>query len=365
MTIRRLASLCAVAWVACASVATAQDAKAPDTRPDPSAVIAAVQKLPPEGIDELKAVDIGGVKQWISVRGADRNNPILLYIHGGPGSPIMPESWTFQRPWEDYFTVVQWDQRGAGKSFAAAGMKPDPAISIDRMQADAEELIQYLRKTYGKDRIFLVGHSWGSILGVRVAQHRPEWLYAYIGIGQVVNGRLNEEVGYRETLAEAERVGNADAVKALKALAPYPDPGGGLSIEKVVTERKWDVALGGMAYGRSDVAYEDGARALSPQYDDADRAAYEPGEGVSTMALLPELARVDFRGVTKFACPIFIFAGAHDRTTPESLTAAWFDTLSAPKKRLFKIDHAAHMVVTEAPGEVLVDLATEVRPLAH
>ncbi|HWE47041.1 MAG TPA: alpha/beta hydrolase [Caulobacteraceae bacterium] len=361
MTIARMLAALAFAASIAAGPAVAQDAKAPD----PRAVIAAVQALPPEGIDELKAIDIGGVKQWISVRGANRKNPILLYIHGGPGSPMMPESWTFQRPWEDYFTVVEWDQRGAGKTFAAAGGKPDASITIDRMQADAEEVIQYLRKTYGQDRIFLVGHSWGSVLGVRVAQHHPEWLYAYIGIGQLIDGRLNEEVGYRETLAEAGRVGNADAVKELKAIAPYPDPDEGKMLQKVVAERKWDVALGGMAYAHSDESFEDGVRAMSPQYNDGDLRAYEKGEMVSVMTLLPELVGVDFRHTTRFECPVFIFAGAHDRTTPESLVETWFATVQAPKKRLFKLDQSAHMVVNEQPGEVLVDLATEVRPLAH
>jgi pimeloyl-ACP methyl ester carboxylesterase len=356
-----LAALAAFGAIACAASAKAEDAKPVDAR----ATIAQVQALPPEGIDELKVIDIGGVKQWISVRGADRKNPILLYIHGGPGSTMMPESWTFQRPWEDYFTVVEWDQRDAGKSFVAAGRKPDPAMSVDRMQADAEEVIQYLRKTYGKDRIFLVGHSWGSILGLKVAQHHPEWLYAYIGIGQFISGQRNEEVGYQETLAEAERVGNAEAVKELKALAPYPGDGAGISLEKVLTERKWDVALGGMAYAHSDEKFLEGVLAMSPQYDAADVEAYEQGEMASAMALLPELRNVEFRGVTKFDCPVFIFAGAHDRTTPESLVETWFAKVQAPKKRLFKIEHAAHMVVGESPGEVLVDLATEVRPLAR
>ena len=117
---------------------------------------------------------------------------------------MMPESWTFQRPWEDFFTVVQWDQRGAGKTFSTANRQPDASMSIDRMQADAEQLIEWLRATYGKKKIFVMGHSWGSVLGLKVAQHHPEWLYAYIGVGQVVNSLRNETVGYQQTLAQAK-----------------------------------------------------------------------------------------------------------------------------------------------------------------
>jgi hypothetical protein len=107
--------------------------------------MAANQKVAPGGIDEFKTVEIGGIQQWISVRGNDPHNPILLYLHGGPGAPMMPESWTYQRPWEDFFTVVQWDQRGSGKAFASAHRKITQPFSVDRIVADAEELIQYLR----------------------------------------------------------------------------------------------------------------------------------------------------------------------------------------------------------------------------
>jgi dipeptidyl aminopeptidase/acylaminoacyl peptidase len=140
--------------------------------------VADSQRVTPGGISELKAIEINGIKQWISIRGNDPRNPILLFLHGGPGSPMMAESWTFQKPWEDFFTVVQWDQRGAGKTFGEAGRKVDPSMTVDQMQADAEAVVDWLRRTYQKPKIFLLGHSWGSILGVKVAQHHPEWLYA-------------------------------------------------------------------------------------------------------------------------------------------------------------------------------------------
>lgn len=340
-----------------------QTAKKHYTREDARRTIAASQAIAPGGISELKMVEIGGIQQWISVRGNNPANPILLFLHGGPGSPMMPESWTFQRPWEDFFTVVQWDQRGAGKTFSAMKRQPDNSMTIEQMQSDAEQLIELLLRTYGKKKLFLMGHSWGSILGVRVAQHRPDLLYAYIGVGQVVNGEQNEVAGYQETLAQAEKVGNREAIRELKALAPYPNPNGFTPMSKVLTERKWDVTLGGMVYGQSK---SDTSQiwALSPDYTDYDDESAQLGEIASVKILLPQMEAVNFDHVTVFRCPVFIFAGAEDRTTPESLAEKYYESIQAPQKRFFLIQRAAHYVVTEVPGEVLMDLVKYVQPLA-
>jgi proline iminopeptidase len=329
------------------------------------AIIAESQAIAPGGVDELKTVDIGGIKQWISVRGNNPANPILLFIHGGPGSPMMPESWIFQRPWEDFFTVVQWDQRGAGKTFSASGRQPDKSMTLEQMQADAEQLIDLLRQTYGKKKIFLVAHSFGSVLGVRVAQHRPDALYAYIGIGQVVNAVQNETVGYKLTLAQAEAVGNQTAIDEMKAIAPYPGPGGSaLSLSKLSTERKWDVALGGMRYGRT-IDPINAFQSLSPNYSDDDVQSAVMGNGSSAAIIFPQLIAVNFDNISFFRCPVFFFAGMADRTTPSSLVETFYNHLQAPKKKLYKIARASHDVVFDAPGEVLVDLVRDIRPLSH
>jgi proline iminopeptidase len=341
------------------------EAQSPSEAPvaDARSLIALAQAVSPGGISELKEVDIGGIKQWISVRGNDRTNPILLFIHGGPGAPMMPESWTFQRPWEDFFTVVQWDQRGSGKTFSTANRQPDASMSIDRMQADAEQLIELLKTTYGKKKIFVMGHSWGSVLGLRVAQHHPEWLYAYIGVGQVVNSLRNEAVGYQETLAQAEAIGNEQAIRELKAIAPYPEADLAKLIPKVYVERKWNAVLGGMWYGKADDIGGQ-LRTLSPDYTDYDVESARLGELSSPQQLAPELVAVDFDNTTDFKCPVVFFAGMHDRTTPESVVEEYYARIQAPNKQLFKIKRASHYVVTESPGEVLMDLVLHVLPLA-
>lgn len=336
----------------------------PNHSPDPRAVIAAAEALPPHGVNVLRTVRLGGIPQWVSIRGADPSNPILLFLHGGPGSPTMPESWTFERPWEDFFTVVQWDQRDAGKTFSAAHRIPDKSMTLAEMQSDTEQLISWLRQRYGKKKIYLLGFSFGSILGLRVALHHPDWLYSYIGVGQVVNAYRNELVGYQETLAQAEAAHNEAAIKALQALAPYPNPHGPTSIAKIMVERRWDAAFGGMLYGQTQ---DDAERVwtLSPDYSAYDVKSAELGELSSVEILVPQLTNVDFDHDVTYKCPIFFFAGAHDRTTPEPIAAAYFKTIHAPVKKFFLIQNAAHYVVNEAPGEVLMDLVQYVRPLSQ
>lgn len=327
------------------------------------AVLAQNQALPPGAINDHEAVKIGGIQQWISVRGADPSNPLLLYLHGGPGSPMLAESWTFQRPWEDFFTVVQWDQRGSGKTFAANGRKLEGPLTIEQMQADAEELIEYLLRRYHQRRIFLLGHSWGSVLGMRIAVHRPELLHAYIGVGQVVNMRRNEAVGYELTLKEAQRDGNAKAIEQLKAIAPYPGKEGPPAFEKTAVERQWDRYYRGMIYALRDDD-EDGRRRMSSLYSEQDIAAAEQGEQATVMALWPQLTSVDFDQVHRLGCPFFLFAGAQDRTTPTVIAKAFYDQVESPGKRYFEIPNAAHYVLSEAPGVVLMDLVQYVRPVA-
>jgi len=319
----------------------------------------------PNGVQELKPVEINGIRQWISVRGNDRRNPILLYIHGGPGSVEMVESWGYQRPWEDFFTVVQWDQRGAGKTFASNTREAmAPGMTIDGMVADAEAMIRYLRTTYGKQKVFVLGHSWGSIIGEEIARRHPEWLHAYLGAGQIADSPRSEADGYRWALEQARRHENAVAVRELEALAPYPGPRGTLTIERIGAQRKWTMYFGGLAWGRTECKPFDDARKLSPDYSNEELAAIDQGSLFSLEHLLAPMAAADFSKHTRFACPVFIFNGRHDYTTSNEVAARWFATLRAPLKRMFWFDDSAHLMMQEQPGLFLMHLVNDVRPLA-
>ena len=172
----------------------------------------------PKGIEELTPIKIGGVEQWIHIRGRDRNNPILLWLHGGPGgAAIGAIGDAVLRPWEDYFTLVMWDQRQTGKSYYQQNDETDP-LTVQQFIDDTEELVRYLRNYLQKDKIFLLGASWGTVLGMHMVRHRPEWLYAYIGIGQVVNSVNAERMLYDRLISHAKEQNKDELVSKVRSL---------------------------------------------------------------------------------------------------------------------------------------------------
>jgi pimeloyl-ACP methyl ester carboxylesterase len=346
--------------------ADSRPAPKPFSRDDARAIVAHSRRIvSPQGIEEVRQVDIGGITQWISVRGNDRRNPILLYVHGGPGAAEMVESYGYQRPWEDFFTVVQWDQRGAGKTYASNTPEAmAPGMTIDGMVSDAEAVIRYLMAAYGKKKIFVLGHSWGSVVGLEIARRHPEWLHAYLGAGQIANQRESEAIGYQWALAQAKAEGNQNAIRDLEALAPYPGPPGQLTIQRIGAQRQWLMHYGGLAWGRRDFTPFDDARKLSPDYSDAELAAIDKGSLYSLTYLLPPLESLDFAKQTRFECPMFLFNGRHDYSTSHEVAARWFATVSAPMKKLFWFEDSAHMMMQEQPGRFLMHLVNDVRPLA-
>lgn len=334
--------------------------------PNPHAILAEVGKVvSSNGIDEAKAVEIGGIRQWITVRGRDRRNPILLVLHGGPAAPDLPNRYLFEAPWTDYFTVVEWDQRGAGKTFAPNDpAKVAPTLHKERMIEDAEELVGWLRTTYGKKKIFALGHSWGTVLGLSLAERRPDWLYAYIGVGQIIDMREGEAIGYDWVLNAARKAGDAQAIKELTAIAPYPEPNGAVPIDKIDVERKWSVRYGGLTHGRRRYDYWENAEKISPDYSKGDFKAIDAGSGFSFPKLLPEMAATDFTQLRRLRCPLVIFAGRYDYTTPSAPVLRWYRRLAAPSKRFVWFENSAHMMYAEEPGRVLVHLVADALPFA-
>jgi len=371
----RIAAL-AAAWLLAAGAlapaahaqasASAAAASSTDWRTPVQKILRDVRRIPaPPGIEETRAVRIGGIDQWISVRGRDRRNPILLFIHGGPASTEMPVSWLYQSGWEDYFTVVQWDQRGAGKTFVANDAATvEPTIAADRMVADGEELVAWLREHYAKRKVFVLGHSWGSLIGLEIARRHPDWLHAYIGMGQMIQGRDNERLGYEWALQAARADHNDKAVRELLALAPYPRADGTVTVPQIITQREWVIHYGGLTWGRPDFAYAQDAAKFSPDYTRQELSP-ENGIGESLPRLLPAMMAWDVRSVTHLDCPVFIFAGRHDYETPSQLAVDWLAALHAPRKGLVMFENSAHMMQLEEPGKVLVHLVTDVRPIAE
>jgi proline iminopeptidase len=347
--------------------ARANEPAEPASRAEATAIIANARKIvTPNGVERLEKVRIGGIDQWVSIRGTDRSNPVLLYIHGGPGYVSIPMSWWFSRGWEEYFTIVQWDQRGAGKTHLLTDpVMTAPMLTHKRMIADAEEMAAWIRREFGKDKIFVLGHSWGSFLGLQLAQRHPEWVHAYIGVAQLIDGPENERRGWRFAVDAARRAGNAEAVRELEAISPYGAPGRTIAIEDIYVERKWMGYYGGvMAYRRDNVADSDLAR-LSPDYSDAEIGRVWEGNEFATPYLLPGLLTLDLARMRKFTVPLILFEGRQDRTVNSDVAAAWFDTVEAPEKHIVWFEHSAHMPMTEEPGKFFLSMMRFARPIAE
>jgi pimeloyl-ACP methyl ester carboxylesterase len=319
----------------------------------------------PPGIDSMEAIELGGIKQWIHIRGRDRRNPILLYLHGGPATPMMPFAYTFQTQLEGAFTVVEWDQRGAGKTyFANDPEKIAATITYDRIEADALELVNYLRQRFAQPKIFVIGHSWGTMLGLPLVHAHPELFYAYVGTGQVVNVRENERVGYAHVLAEAQRRHDEQGIRELNAIAPYPDPVTGTYNDKENVVRKWEFQYGFALYGKTSLYREMLKLAsVSPDYSLHDFYFFiaEP----SYPALQQWVDRFDAPALgPDFQVPIVFIFGRTDWQVPGILAEEYLKTLSAPSKAFYWVEHASHSAMVEQPVEFAKLMIEHVRPFA-
>ncbi len=347
--------------------AQADEPAKPASRAEATAIIAAARKImTPNGVERLEKVRIGGIDQWVSIRGTDRRNPVVLYIHGGPGYVSIPMSWWFSRGWEEYFTIVQWDQRAAGKTHLLTDAATiAPTLTREKMIADTEEMAAWARKEFGKDKIFVLGHSWGSFLGLQLAKRHPEWLYAYIGVAQLIDGPENERRGWRFAMDAARHAGNADAIRELEAIAPYANPGQIVPIKDLYIQRKWVGLYGGVMAYRRDNSADSALARLSPDYNDQEIRRIWEGNEFATPYLLPELVALDLTTIHKLGVPLILFEGRHDRNVNSEVAAAWFDTVDAPEKHLVWFEHSAHIPMTEEPGKFFLSLIRFVRPIAE
>ena len=318
----------------------------------------------PEGIEVLEQIDVGGTKQWISIRGLNTANPVLLMIHGGPGSPVMAMSWAFQKPWEDFFTVVQWDQRGMGKNFVATDtVAIGPTMSVERLTQDAEEVVAYLRKRLDKSKIVVLGFSFGTTLGTRLAAARPEWLHAYVGVGQSAPG--GERYLYERVVAVATARNDTTALRELRAIAPYPPPNG-FDLQKALLARKYARMYDGGWYGKRDFGLYFSLPDLGPEYTQADADAYLPALKWAEQRVMMGGRQAGGRPTGRegsYSVPVILMMGRYDLHTPYEAARVWFDHISAPNKKFITFERSAHYPMFEEPGRFLATLLSEVLPL--
>ena len=311
------------------------------------------------GYDTLREIDVNGTRQWVQVRGTDRDNPTLLFLHGGPGAPMMAMGPAYQNAWEQHFNVVQWDQRASGKTFFSQSVPPP---TYAEMLADAEAVTAWARRFTGQERIYLLGHSWGTMLGSDLVRARPDWFSAYIATGMVVDIASNERTGYTHTLHLAERMQHTEAVGELEALAPYPGADGSLPIEHMETLRYWQTAYGvGLSHRFGPRTYRELAALLlrSPDYSLRDASFFFRDLTELWAPLYQAIERYDVRaGGRSFPVPVIFLLGRHDWQTPSVLAEDFFwQELEAPHKRLVFLEHSAHTPFLDEPEVFARELA--------
>jgi len=312
----------------------------------------------PNGIDEAKYIEVGGIQQWITIRGEDRNNPVLLFLHGGPGDATNPWGYAGFRLWLKHFTVVQWDQRGAGRTFGKNRDAPREAITIARMTQDGVELADVLRKQLGKDKIVLVGHSWGSILGVHMVKARPELFSVFVGTGQVGDQATSYTVAHQELLKKAAALGDERALRELREVGPPPYADGrGYGVQ-----RRWSNFFEG---ADAFIASMMGFALVAPGYTLRDLNDWFDGQIVSSQRLVPQTSTLEAGTLTgDFAVPVLVIQGAEDFTTPTRLARSFVDSIRAPAKWFVTID-GGHFAVFMKTSAFLDQLVARVLPLTR
>jgi pimeloyl-ACP methyl ester carboxylesterase len=306
----------------------------------------------PGSVASLERMQLSGVPQSVLIRGRSTRNPVLLFLHGGPGMPAMYLAHAWQRPLEADFVVVQWDRRGAGKSYF--GDIPARYLTVRRLLDDTYELANILRGRFAQDRIFLVGHSWGSYLGMLAVRERPDLFRAYVGVGQMTgSGRGDTAAAHVQEAfirREAERRGVPEAERDL-------DARGRAAVEK------WLFRFGGEVHAATSWWPLLRLGLEAPEYTLGDVLRIPKGLALYGRAMTYDVpADTPRTDITSLRVPVYFIAGRWDETTPSELAERYFAELRAPKKALFWFERSAHFPFLEEPARfagVLRKIAAE------
>ena len=295
-------------------------------------------------IEEASFITIGGIEQWVTIRGDDSRNPVLMLLHGGPGDVQSPLVSTYA-PYEKDFVLVQWDQRGAGRTFAKNGAA---GVTLEKLIADGIDLTEQLQKRFPRSPLILFGHSWGSIIATGMAQQRPELFASYVGTGQVTSWAGMVQFQFDFLKRRYKENGDTAALAALDAIST-PDPKNVdqyFSFSRPIRQNMnasdtvWLTGLRN-AYSANGVT-EEARKAIG----DAMIASGPALIGTSVATDLPTTA-------TSFRIPYYVIQGRHDLFSPTPLVEAYFNKVSAPKKRLIIIEDAGHFALATHQAEVI------------
>jgi pimeloyl-ACP methyl ester carboxylesterase len=302
---------------------------------------------PAQRIEEASFITIGGIEQWVTIRGDDRRNPLLLLLHGGPGDVQSPFVSTYA-PYEKRFVLVQWDQRGAGQTFAKNGAA---GVTRERLIADGIDLAERLHERFPRAQLILFGHSWGSIIATGMAQLRPELFAAYVGTGQVTAWADTVKFQFDFLKQRYDETGDRVGFAALEAIGK-PDPTNVdqyFSFSRPIRQNM----------NASDTAWLTGLRSSYGANGATEAAVEAIGNGMSASgkALIGASVTTDLPATaTRFKIPYYIIQGRHDLFAPTALVEEYFNKVSAPKKRLIVIEDGGHFALATHQAEAIAAL---------
>ncbi len=287
------------------------------------------------GISSSEAVIIGGIKQWINIKGVSDKNPVLLFLHGGPGNSAMGYANRFTTELQKHFVVVQWDQRESGTTKVLNASRVPLTVAL--FEQDAVEMINYLRTRFAQDKIYLMGHSWGGFLGMTVAAGHPDLLVCYMAVSPMIYQVESERLSLELMKGKAQEANNQEEIKEL-ANVRIPFQNG----EQLYYHRKW-------------LAIWMGQKPPSK--------SYVVGWSKTWLALFNEASRINFSvDAPEIRCPIYFFVGSKDYQTHFKLTEDYFNKVKADKKELFWFTNSAHLVNLTEPGRMQEIIIRQILP---
>jgi len=328
------------------------------------------------GINDGAMVKIGGYDQFVRIRGRNLDNPVFIELHGGPGGAGSGFTHRMLRPLTEYFTVVEWDQRGVGRSSWDDAIIP--TMTYEQMVDDTIEVIDWALKKTGKSKVIVAGHSWGSMLGVGVVKKRPDLVHVYLGVGQMVAWNRNFEESRRLLMEKAKKVG-ADMTYDMLSSVPdnYPTTRDNSDVSNYIAgvQRHLFGLKNGFSYALKDGNIFPAEMVLDTVFspDNSVKEVVEmfmvgAGEfSPPVMELIHDLSKVDYlkdEAYQSLDVPVIIFQGKHDYQTPKTLAEEWFDKVKAPHKQYFEFEHSAHVIFTDEFAKYNYLLVDVVRPFA-
>lgn len=317
-------------------------------------------------VDMRRKLELNGCKQWIYAAGVDEDNPVILWLDGGPGGSELSWVRTYLGPLHKSFTIVCWDQRGTAGSFHAN----TASLTVEQYVLDVIALSEMLAREFGQEKIYLVGHSWGSVIGLLAAQRRPDLFYAYIAAAQHVNSIENDGIGWQMILDGARREGDLKTVGRMEKLGPPPYTKQ-LKDGSVVPDGDSYYQVLKRLYHYSPAAPSDGSFSstkmfLASEHSLGSRINLARGLLRGVKLVYPQLAFLDMEAEVKsLDCPLFLINARYDMSCVASISERWFLKVEAPLKQMVWLENSGHNGVFTEAEAFIAFLNREVRPLSN